>query len=226
MPRSLTKPTKVDEMTRVNIGCGPSPTAGWLNLDNSLSVAFGRLPRQLTEMLERLGALGPGQAEVVRVAREVGVKRAGATSIPLRDASAEAIYSSHMLEHLDREDARMFLSECHRVLRPGGWLRLVVPDIAKYVNEYATDGDADNLVANLRLAQPRASGFRRVVEVAVGFRGHRWMYDATSLSRLVSESGFIELHILDPGETHIPDPGALDLRERADDSVYLEAQRP
>lgn len=213
------------KMARVNIGCGSSPTPGWLNFDNSPSVLFGHLPESLTAMLERMGVIGPENARLIEVAREEGVKRVSATSIPLPNASAEVIYSSHMLEHLDRHTARLFLAECHRVLRPGGWLRLVVPDIAMYVNEYAADGDANRLVMSLRLAQERTTGFKRLAEIVVGFRGHRWMYDATSLSLLVSEFGFTAANVLDPGETRIPDPGHLNLREREDESIYLEAQR-
>lgn len=45
-----------------------------------------------------------------------------------RSASLDAVYASHVLEHLDRDKAPALLEECRRVLRPGGVLRIAVPD--------------------------------------------------------------------------------------------------
>jgi predicted SAM-dependent methyltransferase len=49
--------------------------------------------------------------------------------IPLPDESAEIVYHSHVLEHIPREEAGEFLSECFRVLQPGGTIRVAVPDL-------------------------------------------------------------------------------------------------
>lgn len=56
--------------------------------------------------------------------------------LPLQDASCDAIYSSHAIEHFNREGSRRFLSECHRVLKPGGILRLVTPDLEGIARSY------------------------------------------------------------------------------------------
>ena len=129
-----------------------------------------------------------------------------------------------MFEHLGRDEARAFLSECHRVLAPGGVLRLVVPDLDHYVSAYVADGDADRLMEGLHMAQPatEASALRRLL---VGFRGHRWMYDRHSLKRLVETAGFEDVDCLAPGETRLDDAAGLDLREREGDSIYLEARK-
>ena len=45
--------------------------------------------------------------------------------LPLPDGCAQLIYASHYLEHLDyRREVPPFLKECHRLLEPGGVLRL------------------------------------------------------------------------------------------------------
>jgi SAM-dependent methyltransferase len=56
--------------------------------------------------------------------------------IPVADAKAWMIYSSAVLEHIPRVFVGQFLAECFRVLRPGGILRLSVPDFEAQVLEY------------------------------------------------------------------------------------------
>lgn len=57
-------------------------------------------------------------------------------SLPFTDASTDAIYHSHVLEHLEPAAARRLLTECHRVLRPRGIVRVVVPDLAVHARCY------------------------------------------------------------------------------------------
>jgi hypothetical protein len=52
------------------------------------------------------------------------------------------------------------------------------------------------------------------------------MYDGESLTRLMRETGFADVAVLPPGSSQITEPGQLDLRERAAESVYVEAVRP
>lgn len=69
--------------------------------------------------------------------------------LPLPDSSCDAIYSSHAIEHFNRDGARRFLIECRRVLKPGGTIRLVAPDLEGITRAYlgcleaARDGDPD-----------------------------------------------------------------------------------
>lgn len=56
--------------------------------------------------------------------------------IPYPDAAFDVVYHSHVLEHFSRRDARDLLRECHRVLRQGGIIRVVVPDFEQVVRLY------------------------------------------------------------------------------------------
>ncbi|MEN9233089.1 MAG: methyltransferase domain-containing protein [Gloeomargarita sp. DG02_4_bins_56] len=56
--------------------------------------------------------------------------------LPFPDNSFALIYHSHVLEHLTCADAEKFLCECQRVLKPGGILRIVVPDLENIIREY------------------------------------------------------------------------------------------
>lgn len=67
--------------------------------------------------------------------------------IPRPDGSCDVVYHSHLLEHLRRNDALLFMRECHRVLRGGGILRVATPDLERICRAYldklmaAMDGD-------------------------------------------------------------------------------------
>ncbi|MBI2806737.1 MAG: methyltransferase domain-containing protein [Planctomycetes bacterium] len=73
------------------------------------------------------------------------------TALPFGDETFDAVYHSHLFEHLPRARTAPFLTECHRVLKPGGVLRLAVPDLETIARLYlaalesAACGDAGAL---------------------------------------------------------------------------------
>ena len=77
--------------------------------------------------------------------------------LPFADESFGAIYHSHLLEHLAPESGRQFLQECLRVLRPGGVMRIVVPDL--------------EIIASLYLEKLRRIDRQREQTIA----DYRWM---------------------------------------------------
>ena len=210
--------------SRVNIGCGPTPTLGWLNFDNSLSVRLAKYPL-LAPVLESLGLLDEGQKRLVSAARNGAIRWADATKhIPLPDQSVEVLYTSHMVEHLDRTAVRRFLREARRVLAPNGIIRIVIPDLRKLVDQYTAEGNADVFMERAFLTLPRSRHLLdRLKHLVVGDRHHLWMYDGPSMCRLLSATGFREPRLLAPGSTTIPNPGPLNLYERAEESAYVEA---
>ena len=54
----------------------------------------------------------------------------------LPDSAYEAVYSSHVLEHLPRSRLPAVLREFRRILRKGGILRVAVPDLEKIAELY------------------------------------------------------------------------------------------
>ena len=209
---------------RINVGCGATPTPSWINFDNSFTVRLAS-SRLLSTAAVRF--LSSEQRRFLKAARASGVRWALANNLPLADRSVDVVYSSHMVEHLDRSQVTEFLAEARRVLRVGGILRLAVPDISRLASDYLATGDADTFVERTHLWRTRPRTLQAKLRAAfVGDRGHVWMYDGRSLSVLLERNGFVEAKVLSPGESTISDPGLLNLREREDESVYVEAISP
>ena len=66
--------------------------------------------------------------------------RAAAWDLPYDDGIVEAIYTSHMIEHLSPKEWELTLVEWRRVLRDGGQLEIRCPNFELYVREYL-EGD-------------------------------------------------------------------------------------
>ena len=56
--------------------------------------------------------------------------------IPFSDNEFDLVYHSHVLEHFSKSDGSHFIQECLRVLKPGGILRIAVPDLEGIVRNY------------------------------------------------------------------------------------------
>jgi predicted SAM-dependent methyltransferase len=56
--------------------------------------------------------------------------------IPFKDNYFDVVYHSHVLEHFPKENAKYFIKECHRVLKPNGIIRVVLPNLENIVDEY------------------------------------------------------------------------------------------
>jgi SAM-dependent methyltransferase len=73
--------------------------------------------------------------DVVPASREV-IAADVRKGLPFADEVFDAVYCSHVLEHLPRRDAANLVGQMHRVLRPGGLIRIVVPDLETLAREY------------------------------------------------------------------------------------------
>lgn len=80
-----------------------------------------------------LGA-GPFRVEgFIDIDRKLGSE---VCPLPYRDNSVEEIIASHVLEHFSHRETSIVLQEWIRVLRPGGKLRLAVPDFEEVARLY------------------------------------------------------------------------------------------
>lgn len=125
----------------LNLGCGNRTHPAWLNIDYSRKIAF----QQLWFVKPFLRTSLP--ANYLNHDLRQG--------IPFKSNSADAVYTSHVLEHLVHCHAPEFLKELLRVLKPGGIIRVVVPDLEFAARNYlsalnAVRGSVDCTIDKLR----------------------------------------------------------------------------
>lgn len=145
--------------------------------------------------------------------------------LPLSDRQCDGIFTEHMLEHIEFNEAKRVLAECRRVLKPGGVLRVIVPDGEIYLNAYAKlrQGEpADMPYRDHHLAEnPRATAIYSVNRLFC-YHGHRFIWDAEAMSEALREAGFADVkrRAFMEGDDPVL---LLDSEHRAAESLYMEA---
>ncbi len=153
-------------------------------------------------------------------------------SLPFDGGSVDAIFAEHVFEHLDPKAGAKFLSECRRCLRPGGVVRIVVPDAGRYIVLY--QGQWQGLAAVRPLSKDN-DGYRdhwldRVYRTKMEFinevfrqgNEHKYAYDAETLMLKFREAGF-EKVILQSYGVSAMEGSPLDTAARGNESLYVEA---
>ena len=112
---------------KVNIGSGTTVADGWINYDRSIYFQLAKY-RSLRKLLYKFNLIDKRTYELPSIAKSI-VRRDVRRGLPLKSESVEFIYCSHFLEHIRHEEAIKVLKECHRVLKKGGWIRVVCPDL-------------------------------------------------------------------------------------------------
>jgi len=96
-------------MTKLlNVGCGSkiAKNGNWTNID---------MGTQSTE-------------DVIKCDLLIG--------FPFGNGEFDVVYHSQVLEHFPKDKSAYFILECYRVLKPGGILRVVVPDLEDIARTY------------------------------------------------------------------------------------------
>lgn len=122
--------------------------------------------------------------------------------LPFEKDSIQFVYAAHTFEHLDyHTSARRLVKEIHRILMPGGTVRLAVPDMEAYTKAYITNNSA--FFEAYERARPEfgaAAGFRTPMSKVMMMAGsaskpsgwfeHKMGYDFQTLSQLFIEAGY------------------------------------
>jgi predicted SAM-dependent methyltransferase len=143
--------------------------------------------------------------------------------LPLPDRWLGGVFSEHMIEHIPFEQAQAVLRELKRVMKPGAWLRIVVPGLEAYTEPYeaARRGGPDEMPVKPAMDGDYTPAMA-INEIFYDW-GHRFIYDAATLELSLRKAGFTEVERRSFGEG--ADPRLLiDTPERRHESIYVEAR--
>lgn len=109
--------------------------------------------------------------------------------------TVDLIYVSHAFEYFDREHAPSVLTEWRRVLKPGGTLRIAVPDFDKLIKIYSETGKLESILGPLfgRMEINTDQGSRLLF--------HRTTYSMESLKMVLQSNGFADVKKYDWRDT-------------------------
>lgn len=181
-------------MKKIQYGCGPGPQPkGWINFDSSPTLLISKIPifghlltskRVKFEKKTRYGDIVKG--------------------IPIREETCDAVFCSHVLEHLSYDDFLVAIKNTHRILKNNSIFGLIVPDFEYHINQYINDINSDSkssasisLLRNTHLGYEKHRAktvFDRIISI-YGNSRHLWMWDKYSLTKKLENVGFHSIKI-------------------------------
>ena len=164
------------------------------------------------------GELKPGWVNIDLVGDPVEVAWNLARGVPFSDNSVDAIFHEHLFEHLTLQQGAHLMDECFRVLKPGGILRVGVPDAGELLDSYLGDG---SYLESLHPNRPS-----RLIGVQELFYWHRHvaMYDDETLALQFRAAGFPDPERRKFGDSDLDQ--APDSESRRAETLYMEAAKP
>ena len=161
-------------VAKLQLGCGTFPIDGWLNTDRTRGLCKkGIIYLDVTKPF----------------------------NIP--NSSFDYVYSEHLFEHLTHKEQKSMLMECHRILKPGGIIRISTPNIEflidlylhpeKEINKAYIEFDAH------RTRQPNNSVY--AINHFHTDWGHKIIHSPESLTNILVRTGFKNICQCEVGES-------------------------
>lgn len=125
--------------------------------------------------------------------------------LPFKDVAF--VFAEHFIEHLAYDDALKLMTECRRVLRDDGVLRLSTPNLDwVWVTHYRLDAPDDQQVAACFYLNRAFHGW-----------GHQFLYNERTLTATLRDAGFAEIRRVQYGESEHPELQGLERHEKSAD---------
>lgn len=138
--------------------------------------------------------------------------------LPIKDKRVRLIYTEHFIEHIGRADARRLLSHAHQAMAPGGVIRISTPDLRKLATDYL-----QGKVIHMEHGDWYPQTPCQMLNEAVRFWGHVYIYDEPELVQLLEECGFSDIRRQRWGESEHHELRGLESRPDFQDLI-LEAR--
>ncbi|NOT76619.1 MAG: methyltransferase domain-containing protein [Cyclobacteriaceae bacterium] len=215
---------------KLNLGCGSVRPEGWINTDSSLNASIQKIPlvgKKISRLFNPV-EYESGNFQYMNLNKPWSFK----------SNSVDVVYASHLFEHLTLKSAELFVNEAYRCLKPGGVVRIVVPDLYQIARKYIAEYDSDDtsfettkfIMWAINMHREGQYGniglFKKIILEEQGYpHQHKFMYDPKSLRQRFSR--FEEPLNLSYGvSTYIPEINDVEGKEESYLSVYFEAKKP
>ena len=206
--------TVSNNIKKVNLGCGMHCLSGWLNIDGSLTSLLGTNIDVLNKLLYKVAGSSAYYDfnhfnDIIKNKKLYW--RNLSDGIPLNDNSIDVVFSSHFLEHLTKNDGQQLLSDIYRILKPGGLVRILVPDLDLAIQRF-NKGEINETLDLFFYTSEECD-----------FSAHKYNYTFGSLKNKLEEIGFIGVVKQSHKKGECPDIEYLDIYP--DHSLYVEAKK-
>ena len=158
-------------------------------------------------------------------------------TFPLASQSFRYVFSEHVIEHLNYDEGLRMLRECHRILSPGGKIRIATPDLLKFIGLFQSER-TDAMRAYMEgkaawhgWAKGPSPSF--ILNAEMRGAGHQFLYDPATLTSRLSEAGFRDIRQCAPGSSDDAELLGIELRHNIAlhpisdyETMVFEASRP
>jgi SAM-dependent methyltransferase len=196
--------------------CGPDE---WLNFDVSPTLRLQRIPL-VGRIITRSRKTFPKTVKYGDIIQ----------GLPIKKDSCDAIYCSHVLEHLALDDFRLALRNTFSYLKPGGRFRFCLPDLEALAREYLTSDKPDAAVHFMHDTylgyKHRPRGLKGFLELWLGNARHCWMWDIKSIQKELADAGFVNVRRAQFGDSGDPMFELVEDRSRWDTHLGVDCERP
>jgi SAM-dependent methyltransferase len=174
--------TPVPRRTVLHVGCGPAAGGrlhAWFTADRWTEVRVDVDPAVRPDMVASITDLSV-----------------------IGDAEVDAIWASHVLEHLDDHDVPVALCEMTRVLRHDGFALVTSPDIITAARAIVAGRLEDTMYvspAGPVTALDVVYGFRPALRRGASYMAHRTAFTEGRLGRMLVDAGFAEVRVATHG---------------------------
>lgn len=205
----------------VQFGCGLCAPATWTNFDAGPAFTLQKRTPFLKSFLLKKGFPDyPANVQYGDVIK----------GLPVEKNSANAMYSSHVLEHLTLNEFRKTIRNVYSYLKPGGIFRSVLPDLEFYINNYKNSGDSDAAEKFMRDTllgeKETVRGMGSIPRTIFGRSAHLWMWDYKAIARELEDAGFTDVRRAAFGDSSEPRFADVEDPGRWENCLGFECRKP
>lgn len=207
----------------VQYGCGKCAPENWINFDISPTLRLEKIPLIGKLFVRKEWGAYPKNVKVGDILK----------GLPnIKENSCEAVFCSHVLEHLHFYDLQTALKNTHKILKNGGTFRCVVPDMEFFVNHYIENKKKADKTACHRLVlgtlmayDSPPKSFSQKISKIFGNSKHLWNYDFDSLALELEKAGFKDIRRAEFNDSNNKDFMTVEDYDRFHLSLAIECKK-